>query len=172
MPRPTAVTVIGVIGIVLGILGLCGGLCGLATGPFAGTLAEMAPQGAQNPQMQLLKDPTYMRLTVLQSLVAVILAIVLLVSAIMLLRMSPLGYNLMIVYSVVSILWTLVSLVLTFAVMTPIQQRILGADQQAGAAAMVGGLIGGFVGTALSIIYPVAVLIVLTCPAIKERFTS
>ncbi|GBC92176.1 hypothetical protein HRbin15_00640 [bacterium HR15] len=171
MSRPTAVTVIGVIGIVLGILGLCGGLCGLAAGPLAGTFAEMAPPDAQSPQMQLLKDPTYMRLTVLQSLVGVVLAIALLVSAIMLLRMSPLGYNLMIVYSVIAILWTLVSLVLAFTVMNSIQQRVLGSTPEAGAA-MAGGLIGGFLGAAVSIIYPVVVLIVLTRPAIKERFTT
>lgn len=171
MSRPTAVTVIGVIGIVLGIIGLCGGLCGLATGPFAGTIAEMAPQEAQTPEMKLLKDPTYMRVVVLQSLVGAVLAVVLLVSAILLLRMLPLGYNLMIIYSVISILWTIVSLALTFAVLMPLQQRILGDDPQARAAA-VGGLVGGFVGAAISLIYPVAVLIVLTRPAIKERFTS
>ncbi|MEN3001358.1 MAG: hypothetical protein ABDI19_05890 [Armatimonadota bacterium] len=171
MSRPTAITVIGVIGIVLGILGFCGGLCGLATGPFAGTIAEIAPQEAQTPEMKLLKDPTYMRVAVLQSLVGAVLAVVLLVSAILLLRMLPLGYNLMIIYSVISILWTIVSLVLTFAVLIPIQQRILGNDPEA-SAAIVSGFLCGFVGAAINLIYPIAVLIVLTRPAIKERFTS
>jgi len=171
MSRPTAITVISVIGIVLGILGLCGGLCGLASGPFAGMVAEMAPQGTQDPQVQLLQNPTYVRMMTLQSIVGAVLAIVLLVSAIMLLRMSLLGYNLMIVYSVISILWTLVSFALTFAVIMPIQQRVFEGRPEAGAA-MAGGLIGGFIGAAINIIYPVAVLIVLTRPAIKERFTT
>jgi len=115
MERPTAITVIGVIGIVLAVLGLCGNLCGAAAGPLAGMMAEMAPQ-TQDPQtqlqMQLFKDPTYQRVLVLSALVGLVLAFLLLVSAILLLRMSPLGYNLMLVYSVVSILWTLVSLAL------------------------------------------------------------
>ncbi len=171
MPRPTAITVIGVIGIVLGILGLCGNLFGLAAGPLAGTMQEMAPQGTQDPQLQLLSNPTVARMTMLQSIVGLLLGILLLVSAILLLKMSFLGYNLMIVYSVLSILWTLISLGTTFAVLMPIQRQILGDSPEA-QAAMVGGMAGGFCGALIGLIYPVAVLIVLTRPAIKEQFTS
>ena len=170
MERPTAITVIGVIGIVLAVLGLCGNLCGAAAGPLAGMIAEMAPQ-TQDPQMQLLKDPTYQRLIVLSSLVGLILAFLLLVSAILLLRMSSLGYNLMLVYSGVSILWTIVSLVLSVAVVMPIQRRVLGGGAESDLALAFGGIMG-IIETLLALIYPVAVLIVLTRPAIKERFSG
>ncbi len=171
MTRPTAVTVIGIIGIVLAVLGLCGGLCGLVATPLAGTFAQMAPPDQQVPQTKLFQDPTYMRLVTLQLVVDILLAIVLLVGAILLLRMAPLGYNLMLVYSVISILWTLVSLVLTYTVMLPIQQRVLGDVPEAGIATALGGVMG-IVSTAFALIYPIIVLIVLTRPAIKERFSS
>jgi hypothetical protein len=174
MGRPTAITVIGAIGIVLAVLGLCGNLCGAMAGPFMGTIGEMASQ-AQDPQTQmqaqLFKDPTYQRLIVLSALVGLILAFMLLVSAILLLRMSPLGYNLMLVYSGVSILWTIVSLVLSVAVVMPIQRRILGESAGADFMLAVGGIMG-VIQTLLALIYPVAVLIVLTRPAIKERFSG
>ncbi len=112
-----------------------------------------------------------MRLVTLQLVVGILLAIVLLVGAILLLRMAPLGYNLMLVYSVISILWTLVLLVLTYTVMLPIQQRVLGNVPEAGVAMALGGVMGT-VSTALALIYPVAVLVVLTRPAIRERFSS
>jgi hypothetical protein len=159
---------------VLAVLGLCGNLCGAAAGPLAGMMAEMAPQ-TQDPQtqlqMQLFKDPTYQRVLVLSALVGLVLAFLLLVSAILLLRMSPLGYNLMLVYSVVSILWTLVSLALAFAVLMPVQRRILGGGAEADPMLALGGFFG-VVSTLLALIYPIAVLIVLTRPAIKERFSS
>jgi len=170
MSRPTAVTVIGVIGIVLGAMGLCCGLLSLAAGPLASMAGQSMPQEAQNPQLELLKDPTYARLMMLDSLVRVLLSISLLVGALLLLRMSSLGYNLMIIYSAIAILWTLVSLVLTFTVLLPIQQRVLGGTE-IGSAAMTSGLISGLIGTVISLAYPIAALIVLTRPAIKERFT-
>jgi hypothetical protein len=50
--RPTAVTVIGIIGIVLGILGLCCNIVGMVGAGSLPMLAEMAQQsGEQSPEL-------------------------------------------------------------------------------------------------------------------------
>jgi hypothetical protein len=51
--RPTAVTVIGIFGIVLGLLGLCCNLIGLGAAGRLPMLAELAQQsGDQAPELQ------------------------------------------------------------------------------------------------------------------------
>jgi hypothetical protein len=64
-----------------------------------------------------------------------------------------------------------VSLAIAFAVLMPAQRRILGGDAEADPMLVLGGFFG-VVRTLLALIYPIAVLIVLTRPAIKERFSS
>jgi len=64
-----------------------------------------------------------------------------------------------------------VSLALAFAVLMPAQRRILGGGAEVDPMLALGGFFG-VVSTLLALIYPIAVLIVLTRPAIKERFSS
>jgi len=156
--RPTGVTVIGIIGIVLGVLGLCCSVIGLGTAGLLPQIAELAQQqgGAQSQELQELQEivnnPTLMRLTMVSSLVGILLSLWLLIACILLLRMSPVGYTLMIAFSGVAILWRIAETVISFTV--------IGGNLSP--STMIGLIIG--------LIYPIAVLIVLTRPTIKEAF--
>ena len=152
--RPTGVTVIGVIGIILGVLGLCGGLCGAASVGMLPLLAEMAQQsGQQSSELEaVMQNPAVMRFGLVSSLVSALLALWLLIASVMLLGMKPSGYTLMMAYAVVSILWNIVSTGIGVAVMNMPFNPIT----------VIGLIIG--------LVYPVAVLIVLTRPNIKEAF--
>lgn len=153
--RPTGVTVIGIIGIVLGVLGLCCSVIGLGTAGLLPQIAELAQQqgGAQSQELQeIVNNPTLMRLTMVSSLVGILLSLWLLIACILLLRMSPVGYTLMIAFSGVAILWRIAETVISFTV--------IGGNLSP--STMLGLIIG--------LIYPIAVLIVLTRPTIKEAF--
>jgi hypothetical protein len=61
--RPTAVTVIGIIGIVLGLLGVCCNLAGIGAAGMLPQLAELVQQsGEQSGELQqLVNNPAFMR---------------------------------------------------------------------------------------------------------------
>lgn len=152
--RPTGVTVIGVFGIILGLLGLCGSFCGVAAAGMLPQIAEMAQQsGEQAAELQAIaENPAAMRFVLLGSIVGALIGLWLLIASVMLLGMKPVGYTLMIAYAVVSILWNIVGTGIGFAVMGT------GPDPFT------------LISTIVGLIYPVAVLIVLTRPHIKEAF--
>ncbi|MCX7993617.1 MAG: hypothetical protein N2651_08090 [Fimbriimonadales bacterium] len=152
--RPTGVTVIGIIGIILGVLGLLGGLCGLGVSSALPQLAEMAQQsGQQSPELQaMLDNPTAMRFSMVSSLIGAALGLWLTVASAMLMGMKSTGYTLMMAYAVVSILWNVVGTGIGLAVMgTSLNPLTL-------------------IGVMIGLIYPIAVIIVLTRPNIKEAF--
>jgi pheromone shutdown protein TraB len=152
--RPTAVTVIGIIGIVLGILGLCCNIVGMVGAGSLPMLAEMAQQsGEQSPELQqMLNNPALMRYTMVSAIVGLVLSVWMIVASILLLGMKPIGYTLMLANAVVLLLWAIVGTIVGIA--------IVGADATS------------FIGVPIQIAFPVAVLIVLTRPNIKEAFQS
>jgi hypothetical protein len=154
--RPTGVTVIGVIGIILGVFGLCGSLCGAAAAGMLPQIAEMAQQsGEQSAELKaMMENPAAMRFALVGSIVGVLLGLWLLIASTMLLGMKPVGYTLMMAYAVVSILWNIIGTGISFAVMGTEPNPI------------------ALISTIIGLIYPVAVLIVLTRPNIKEAFQS
>jgi len=154
--RPTGVTVIGILGIILGLFGLCGSLCGAASVWMLPQLAELAQQsGEQSAELKAIVDnPAAMRFVLVGSIVGALLGLWLLIASVMLLGMKPVGYTLMMAYAVVSILWSIVSTGISVAVMGAPSNPI------------------SLIGTIAGLIYPVAVLIVLTRPNIKEAFQS
>ena len=152
--RPTAITVIGIIGIVLGILGLCCNIVGIVGAGSLPMLAEMAQQsGEQSPELQqMLNNPALMRYTMVSAVVGLVLSVWMVVASILLLGMKPIGYTLMMANAVVLLLWAIVSTIAGIA--------IVGADATS------------FIGVPIQIAFPVAVLVVLTRPNIKEAFQS
>jgi hypothetical protein len=152
--RPTAITVIGIIGIVLGLLGLCCNLIGLGAAGSLPMLAEMAQQsGEQSPELQqMLNNPALMRYTMVSAIVGLVLSVWMIVASILLLGMKPIGYTLMLSNAVVLLLWAIVGTIAGIA--------IVGADATS------------FIGVPIQIAFPVAVLVVLTRPNIKEAFQS
>ena len=152
--RPTVVTVIGIIGIVLGILGLCCNTVGIVGAGSLPMLAEMAQQsGEQSPELQqMLNNPALMRYTMVSAIVGLVLSVWTIVASILLLGMKPIGYTLMMANAVVLLLWAIVGTIVGIA--------IVGADATS------------FIGVPIQIAFPVAVLVVLTRPNIKEAFQS
>ncbi len=158
--RPTSVLVIGVLGILFGVLGLCCGALGLMG---AGMLSGMTQaQGGQTPpELALLQDPTYARFTMVSAVVMILLSIWLLIGSIMFIMMKPMGWILMVAYAVLTIGWNILSLILDMTVLASAYERT-GASRSA----------MSYVSFAVGLIYPIAVLIVATRPAVKESFQS
>lgn len=154
--RPTGVMVIGILGIILGLFGLCGSLCGVAAAGMLPQLAEMAQQsGEQSAELKAMtENPAAMRFVLVSSIVGALLGLWLLIASVMLLGMKPAGYTLMMANAVVSILWNIVGAGISIA--------IIGI--QSSPTTLISTIVG--------LIYPIAVLIVLTRPNIKEAFQS
>jgi len=116
--RPTAITVIGIIGIVLGILGLCCNIVGIVGAGSLPMLAEMAQQsGEQSPELQqMLNNPALMRYTMVSAIVGLVLSVWMIVASILLLGMKPLGYTLMMANAVVLLLWAIVGTIVGIAI--------------------------------------------------------
>jgi len=152
--RPTAVTVISIIGIVLGILGLCCNLVGLGAAGSLPMLAEMAQQsGEQSAELQqMLNNPALMRYTMVSAIVGLVLSVWMIVASVLLLGMKPIGYTLMMTNAGVQLAWAIVGTIVGIA--------IVGADATS------------LISVPFQIAFPVAVLIVLTRPNIKEAFQS
>jgi pheromone shutdown protein TraB len=152
--RPTAITVIGIIGIVLGLLGLCCNLIGLGAAGSLPMLAEMAQQsGEQSPELQqMLNNPALMRYTMVSAVVGLVLSVWMIVASILLLGMKPIGYTLMLANAGIWVAWTLV-------------RTIVGV-------AMVSADPTSFITALILMVFPIIVLIVLTRPNIKEAFQS
>ena len=151
--RPTAVTVIGIIGIVLGILGLCCNIVGMV-GAGLPMLAVMAQQsGEQSPELQqMLNNPGFVRIIMVSAVLGLVLSVWTIVASILLLGMKPIGYTLMMANAVVLLLWAIVYTIVGIA--------IFGAQPSS------------FISLPFQIAFPVAVLIVLTRPNIKAAFES
>ncbi len=152
--RPTAVTVIGIIGIVLGLLGLCCNLIGLGAAGSLPMLAEMAQQSGESADelQQMLNNPGLMRFTMVSAVLGLVLSVWTIVASILLLGMKPIGYTLMMANAVVLLLWAIVNTIVGIAI--------------------VGAQPSSFISLPFQIAFPVAVLVVLTRPNIKEAFQS
>lgn len=154
--RPTAVTVIGILGIVFGILGLC---CNLVVGAasFLPALGEMAQQSGESTEelQALLDNPALLRLTTVSSVLGLLLSLWMIIASILLLQMKPIGHTLMLANAVVQILWVVVR---TFLEMW------IGGEQML--------MVQSVAGAVIALVFPIAVLIVLTRPNIKGAFQS
>lgn len=154
--RPTAVTVIGILGIVFGILGLC---CNFVVGAasFLPALGEMAQQSGESTEelQALLDNPALLRLTTVSSVLGLLLSLWMIIASILLLQMKPIGHTLMLANAVVQILWVVVR---TFLEMW------IGGEQML--------MVQSVAGAVIALVFPIAVLIVLTRQNIKGAFQS
>lgn len=155
--RPTAVTVIGILGIVFGIMGLCCNLVGLGAASFLPALGEMAQQSGETTEdlQALLDNPALLRFTTVSSVLGLLLSLWMVIASILLLQMKPIGHALLLGNAVVQILWAIVRV--------PIEIWIGGGQVQMAQSA---------VGAIIALVFPIAALIVLTRPNIKAAFQS
>ena len=156
--RPTAVLVIGILGILIGIAGLCcGGLGSLLAGFQSGLQEAMSPEQRNASHFQMLNDPTYSRFVMVSAGMTALLSILLLVSSILLLQMKPLGYTLMMTTCALIVVGFLLLAVVEATMMAPVYQKY-NQSQRA---------LWSYL---LYFIYPAIAFWVLTRPAIKEAF--
>lgn len=154
--RPVAVTVIGILGIIWGILGICCSASALGLVGFLPQMAEITQQQGQSSQevQTFLQNQAAYRLALVGGVIGILLSLWLLIASILLMRMSPTGYTLMMVNAGITIVWSLVEMALSFVVL------------QGDPATMISAPLALIMRLAL----PVAILIVLTRPNIKEAF--
>lgn len=171
MTRPTAVTVIAVIGIAFGLLGICCGGFGLLGSAFTESIMGAAPQGEQDINRQLWSGPQATRYNLFSSVISLVLGFMLLIGSIGLLMMALWARGLMLFYALFAIVANIGSSLLYFLLLYPEQQKIIASNPGA-QAYMFGHYFGLGCGVVLGLIYPIAVLIILNKPEIKSAFEN
>jgi hypothetical protein len=190
MPRskPTAVTVIAILQLIFGGLGLC-----IALANLAGLPQQMAALNQQNvqklppaqrpPTQAELEEkvekhlPSYQAIQKGSLAGSAVLCVLMLLSGIGLLAMRPWGRFVAITYAVLSILYTVASLVFTAAVVMPAMSEAIqdlagqgNAQAQLMAQAMQIGMVAGLAIGALVVIYPIIVLVIMLLPSVRAAF--
>jgi hypothetical protein len=164
-PRPTVVTVFGILNIVFGSFGL---LCT----PF-GLLSLYLPQPAgapPNPVFDLMKDPTYRTILLVFMVIGVIAGGVLLAAGIGLMRLKPWGRTLSIGYGCYAIVSVVLGVIYNYFYLW---KPMLAAAGQANNPQAIGGTMGVYAGIAssfLGLIYPTLLIIFMTRPRVVEAF--
>jgi hypothetical protein len=185
--RPTAVTVMAILNLVFGGLGM---LCYLCFGILIVILMAALKQPGQDPKLIQAKEvidsmtrevPGLIPFLVFGSVLGVILAIILIVGGIGLLNMQNWARVLCIVYSIVSIVAQLGSLVYRLAVLNPAlaQWERNWAALHGGPARVEGGPLGSnalvnnvseVVGTGISLAYAIILLVIMLLPTTVAAF--
>lgn len=168
--RPTSVTVIAIIGIILASLALLCGGGGLVINLIAaggGLPGQPKPSGTQT---------TY---NVVTGLIILVWGVALLLGCIGALRMSPWARKFLVTLSIVDIAYVIVKNLIALLVVVPEQVRLIQAQMAQQQAAppqgfmqgMTAGTYGAVVLVAiLSLIYPIATLIVMRKPDVVSAF--
>lgn len=162
-PRPTSVTVLAIIGIVLAAMGIICTPCALV--PFFMTMPEGAPP---NPMLDFMKADTLMQgVTFAQVAIGVLTSILLLAGSIGSLKLSRWAWSAMLVYSLLAILTSAISLIMTFLVIMPrMKEAMPDLPEGAFMQQIAGGVCGGLFG----ILFPIAILIFYNSAKVKSAF--
>jgi hypothetical protein len=166
-PRPTAVLVIAILGIVLGAFGMLGGLCGI--------LANVVNVNNANPAMEAMYHDLAWRMVLLASTsLQFILSVILVIGSVYLLSLRPWARRLLLGYgwgqlgvwalmTLTNVLWIIprMSHLLSGQTIDPTQRKMMHGRQ-------LFGLLCGL----LWPLFAVVVLILLTRPGVKAAFTG
>ena len=184
--RPVVVLVFAILNLVFGGLGVLGFLCGGVIFAFVFAALSSAPGGAPIPQF----PPGLVTLLVIVFIYSFIMAIVLIISGIGLLNMKRWGRNTTIAYSIITIVYSVVSTVLNIAYIGPTMQKWQSEFQeeiareqqrkgmtpppnmyQPGQSPMFNAVtsIGGAI---LHMAYAVALLVVMCLPNVSAAFAG
>jgi hypothetical protein len=176
--RPTAVLVLAILHLVFGSLGLVMLLCSGAIQAVQSTGGFGGPGQAEAQQLQKrIEDiPGQKAYTMAEMGVDLVLDVMLLTAGIGLLGMKAWARILSLVYAVLSILNRVGTLVFTLAVLLPALDTVLAEETmrepklQGVLPVMKMGMIIGAVFSALVVIYPIVVLILLNLRSVKAAF--
>jgi len=178
--RPTLLLVVAIFHFIIGGLGLGTDLCGVVN--FAAGGKSLVPMGSpQQAQQQeeatrILesKAPAYKVVQVVTLGLGFVLSIALLAAGFGLLKVQAWGRSLSLGYAVVSLLAKLFTAVYTILFILPSMDEafrpMIQQNRQVGEMAVTVGKIGAVAGAFVSMIYPIAVLILLGRPSVGEYF--
>jgi hypothetical protein len=169
--RPTAVTVLAIIGIIFGGFGL---LCK----PF-GVIALFIPQPGPNPMVDMQKQ--MMAWNVANAAVGTLVSILLLASAIGSLSLKRWARKGMLAYAGLAVVLTLIGGVVTIVWLLPemqkAQQQMMAQQSRGGAPpaqmmnfVQTAGTVGAVLGIAAALVYPLVLAYFYTRPAVMAAF--
>jgi hypothetical protein len=173
MPRPTAVTVFGILNIVFGIMGITCTPIGLLMSSVSQGLLEGIPeaQQMQNPFQEMMSDPAFTTYTYVSTALGMAASAALLAAGIGLLKLRPWGRYISIGYAIYSWLSVILGGIISYYfVYAPMMERMAeeGGPQTAPfMGSMVGGMLGGF---CFGLVYPTILFIFMFLPAVKAAF--
>jgi hypothetical protein len=174
MPRPTAVTVFGILNIIFGVLGLTCTPVGLLMSTFTGSMMEDMPETAQMqqaPWLEMMNNPAMKTYTYVSTALGMVAAALLLAAGIGLLKLRPWARMVSIGYAVYAILSVIVGGIFSYYFVYAPMFENMSSEGGPEAAGFYGGMIGGmFGGFCFSLIYPVLLLIFMFLPGVKAAF--
>lgn len=163
--RLTGVTVLAILSILFGITGIFGLLVSAAMmfapdlGVAAGPLVEKINQ-----------DGAYRAFYLITLLIGIAFTVVLFVGGILLWKMSKLGPKMLIAYAIYAIVSGIVINVINiFWIFVPFMNEAESSEE---IAIVVMSIVGGVVGGLIGLIFPIAILIYFSRPAVKANIAT
>ena len=159
-PRPTAITVFGVLNIAFGLMGICGVL-------FSSLIFVMpSDPNMPNPVLELMaENPVYRTINMVMLALGFIATVVLVVAGIGLLQFKSYGRVLSMGYAVYALVSALLGFIVTTMFVTmPLMERMNALPDGPAKTGAIFGIVGGYVGLVVGLIYPSLLLYFMTRP--------
>jgi hypothetical protein len=181
-PRPTAVTVLAILGIVIGSFGVLCKPPGLL--PLFVDLSAMMPGGVKNPMLDAQRnDPLLFAWTLGSILVGTAISVLLLSGSIGSLYLRPWARKAMVAYTVAAVAMTVINAVVTLVWLLPkitaAQQQMIqqmarpgtpGPPPQMMSFMKAGGIGGAVMGALLGLAFPAFIAYFFTRSEVKDAF--
>jgi hypothetical protein len=184
--RPVIVLVFAILNLVFGSLGAVGSLCGGIAIAFLGVIFSNAPAGTPVPRF----PSGFVTLMAIALTYSVIMSGVLIIAGVGLLNMRTWGRKTSVVYSVITIAYSLIYMVINITYVSPtiqkwekdFQEEVAQATKQKGGQppppmyqptqSPIFNVVGSVVGAILGMAYAVALLVVMFLPQVSAAFAG
>ena len=161
--RPTVVTVVAIIGICLSGLGLLGGVCQIFN--------LFVHFGGPNPVVDAMKKNALLwNYTIVGTVIGWLLAGGMLAGCIGALNMTGWARRLMVYMAALQIVLGLVGLMMNAIYLREMMAPMLESSDPAARFGAKIGMVAGFVGTIIGMIFPVVVVILMTRASVRRAF--
>lgn len=173
MPRKPSggLMTLGILSIIYSIVfQICGSIIGLSLPFWIPALANfLENQIPDAPDISAVFEGPFMAYMVIGSLVSLILGLSFLFGGIGLLKLRPWGRSLALGASVATIVWSIINSLIGFFIVNPWVSRALG-QEHTDAPQVIGQAFGSLTGMFFQLALPIAMLVFLTRPSMKEQF--